>query len=228
VSPAWPLDRPDAVLLDIDGTLVDSNYLHVFAWSDAFREVDHPVPAWKIHRAIGMDSSKLLAELLGGDAGRLGKAAKAAHSLRYAALGDSLRVLPGGRELVAKLADEGVKVVLATSAPPGELEVLRRLLDVEPDLTAVTAGDDVDTAKPAPDIVSVALDKAQVAPERALFVGDSVWDVQAAGQAGVRCVGLRSGGISAAELFDAGAIAVYDDPAALGVAVGGNPWLARL
>lgn len=221
----WPVEPPAAVLLDVDGTLVDSNYLHVFAWLDAFIEVGHPVAAWKVHRAIGMDAALLLAELLGEDADRLGESAESAHTRRYAELAHDLAVLPDARELIDTLAHGGITVVLATSAPPAELDRLRKVLDVEQDLTAVTDADEVNTAKPAPDIVSVALAKARVAPDKALFVGDSVWDVKAAAAAGVACIGVRSGGISAEELLQAGAIAAYDDAAALRAAVGGTPWL---
>ena len=208
--------RPDAVLFDIDGTLVDSNYLHVHAWSDAFAEVGHPVPSWRIHRAIGRDSTGLLEALLGeDDAERLGERATEVHGRRYAELADRLRVLPGVHDLLDALSAAGIAVVLATSAPPEELEKLRAVLDIEPDLTAVTDADDVETAKPAPDIVGVALERAGTPADRAVFVGDTVWDVAAAKRAGVPCVGLRSGGVGEAELTDAGAVAVYDDIAAL-------------
>ena len=205
------LPRPDAVLFDVDGTLVDSNYLHIDAWQRAFLDVDRVVPSWRIHRAIGMDSGKLLEALLGDDADTLGDRAKDRHSEYYAAAGDRLRVLPGARDLLARLADDGVDVVLATSAPPDELDTLREVLDVETDLTAVTDSDDVGTAKPEPDIVAVALDKSGVPADRALFVGDATWDIEAAGRAGVPCVALRSGGSGTAELREAGAIAVFDD-----------------
>ena len=227
VSTPQQIHRPDAVLFDIDGTLVDSNYLHVFAWSDAFRAVDRAVPAWRIHRCIGMDSAALLAELLGDDADALGERAKEEHGRQYAELSDRLEVLPGARELLADLAAAGIRVVLATSAPPEELERLRAVLHVEDDVAAITAANDVETAKPAPDVVGVALEKAGVLADRAFFVGDAAWDVQAAARAGVPCVGVRSGGIAPAELIDAGAVAVYDDVAHLRAAVGGpdDAWL---
>lgn len=208
--------RPDAVLFDIDGTLVDSNYLHVHAWADAFAEVGRPVPSWRIHRAIGRDSADLLGELLSeDDAARRGEEAKEIHGRRYAELSDRLRVLPGVHELLDDLDAAGVAVVLATSAPPEELERLRAVLDVERDLTAITDASDVDTAKPAPDIVQVALRRAGTPPDRALFVGDTIWDVAAAARAGVPCIGVRSGGVGTGELTDSGAIAVFDDVAAL-------------
>lgn len=221
------LPCPDAVLFDVDGTLVDSNYLHVTAWHRAFLDVGRTVPMWRVHRAIGMDSGRLLAELLGDDADRLGDDAKARHAEHYADLGDQLRPLPGARELVEALSGAGLQVVLATSAPPGELDRLREVLDVGAAVTAVTDSDDVATAKPAPDIVQVALDRAAVPAQRAVFVGDAVWDVEAALRAGVTCVAVRSGGTAADELRAAGARVVFDDAARLLAAIGDRPddWL---
>jgi HAD superfamily hydrolase (TIGR01509 family) len=223
VTPQTRIRRPYAVLLDIDGTLVDSNYLNVFAWLQAFTELHREVPAWKIHRAIGMDSDLLLAALLGEeDARRVGDQAKELHAVRYAGVATLLRVLPGAREMVVDLADWGIRAVLATSAPPEELGKLRSLLEIEDAIFAVTGANDVETAKPAPDIVEVALRKAGADAAEALFVGDTVWDVQAALKSGVACVGLLSGGYGRAELTDAGAIAVFDDIAALNRAIRGT------
>ena len=221
------LPRPDAVLLDVDGTLVDSNYLHVQAWSRACLDVERAVPSWRVHRAIGMDSTKLVSALLGDDAHRLGHRVKARHAEHYQDLSGLLQPLPGARELVHALSSAGVEVVLATSASPDELERLRSVLDIDVDLTAVTDADDVATAKPAPDIVSVALARAGVGAERALFVGDATWDVEAAGKAGVPCVAVRTGGVGVDELRTAGAAGVYDDAADLLAAVSRDPvtWL---
>ncbi|MHA3701810.1 HAD family hydrolase [Jatrophihabitans sp. YIM 134969] len=213
------LTRPAAVLFDVDGTLVDSNYLHVSAWHQAFLDVGRTVPVWRIHRAIGMDSSRLLSAVLGDDADRLGDDAKSQHAERYAALGRFLRPLPGARDLVSSLSDAGLAVVLATSAPPEELDRLREVLDVDAELTATTDSDDVETAKPAPDVVGVALERAGVAAADALFVGDATWDAEAAGQAGVTCVAVRSGGTGDAELRAAGAVGVFDDAAAVLAAI---------
>jgi HAD superfamily hydrolase (TIGR01549 family) len=204
-----------AVLFDIDGTLVDSNYLHIDAWDRAFAEVGHPVNTWRIHRAIGMDSSKLLETLLEDDAEALADRAKEAHTRHYEATGDRLRSFGRSQDLLRTLAERGYEVVLATSAPASELEMLRRTLDVEDAIAKITSAEDVTTAKPAPDIVQVALQKAGVAPDEAIFVGDTVWDVEAAAQAGVATIGFRSGGVSEGELRDAGAVAVYDDAAHL-------------
>ncbi|MFY0406978.1 HAD family hydrolase [Solicola sp. PLA-1-18] len=201
-----------AVLMDIDGTLVDSNYLHVDAWVKAFADVGASVDSWRVHRRIGMDGSRLVAELLGASDDPRADDVKQAHSRHYADRADELSVLDGGRELVAALAARGLTVVLATSAPEDELEKLRGLLEIEDDVDVVTSGDDASQAKPAPDVVRVALDRAGVSPGRAVMVGDAVWDMEAATTVGVRAVGLLSGGIGADELRRAGAVEVWEGP----------------
>ncbi|MDT5362457.1 MAG: hypothetical protein QOC69_4219 [Mycobacterium sp.] len=205
-------DSPPAVLFDIDGTLVDSNYLHVHAWCRAFRETGIAVESWRIHRAIGMDGTQLVKALSGGADGTARQRASQLHSRYYAELSLYLSLLPGARELLDRVASRGMQVVLATSAPEDELARLRSLLDCEDLLSAVTSSEDVDTAKPEPDIVAVALDRAGVQPSRAVFVGDSVWDAEAAARAGVISIGVRSGGVSAQELQSAGATMVFDNP----------------
>ena len=202
-----------AILFDIDGTLVDSNYLHVQAWSEAFQSVGRPVDSWRIHRGIGMDGTKLLEELLGDDTDEFGDRAKQAHTGIYQRLTPRLRPFTSARELLARMHERGIAVVLATSAPEDELKELRRVLDAEQWLTAITSAEDAETAKPAPDLIQVALDRAGVAADRALFVGDTVWDGKACAKAGLRFVGVRSGGVSGAELREAGAVEVYVDPA---------------
>jgi HAD superfamily hydrolase (TIGR01509 family) len=211
----------------MDGTLVDSNYVHVNAWQRAFREIGQPVDAWRIHHAIGMGSPQLLSFLLGEAAERLGDQAKRLHSDFYRQASSLLRPFDRARDLITEVARRGAVVVLATSAAPDELAVVRSLLDVEEFFSAVTSSEDVEVAKPEPELVYVALDRVGVQADRAVFVGDAVWDVLAATRAGVPCVGLLSGGISAAELTDAGAVAVYDDAAALLRVLDQSP-LARL
>ncbi|MBM9466945.1 HAD family hydrolase [Nakamurella leprariae] len=208
------------VLFDIDGTLVDSNYLHIATWSQAFVNAGRPVDDWRIHRAIGMDSAKLLAALLELDEDQVdhdetAQRAKSAHRELYRAVRHRLRPFDGARELLRSLAERGHRVVLATSAPPEELAALLEVLDAEAWLAAVTSSDDVDTAKPDPDIVQVALDKVGADAADAVFVGDAVWDGAAATRAGVRFVAVRSGGAADADLRDAGAMAVHDDVAGL-------------
>ena len=204
-----------AALFDIDGTLVDSNYVHVHAWQRAFHAVGHPVDAWRIHRAIGMGSSLLLSMLLGEPADELGGKVKQLHSDFYRESSELLRPFAQARDLVITLAGRGAKVVLATSAAPDELELLRAILDVDQAVAAVTSSKDVQVAKPEPEIVEVALDRAGVTAGRAVFIGDAIWDVMAAKQVGVPTIGLLSGGTSAAELTEAGAVAIYEDAAAL-------------
>ncbi|MCP9270740.1 HAD family hydrolase [Mycolicibacterium arenosum] len=202
-----------AVLFDIDGTLVDSNYLHVFAWQQAFDDIGVTVDAWRIHRGIGMDGTRLVTELC-PDLEDV-DAAKDAHSRRYEALAPLLHPLPGALELLDAVAAAGLQVVLATSAPEDELATLREVLGRDDIVSAITSSEDVDTAKPQPDIVAVALQRADVPADRAVFVGDAVWDVRAATRAGVATIALRSGGYGRAELESEGAAAVYDDPADL-------------
>jgi HAD superfamily hydrolase (TIGR01509 family) len=204
-----------AVLFDIDGTLVDSNYLHVQAWSEALQRTGHPVEDWRIHRCIGMDGSKLLDELLGDVDDAVKRRATKVHTRRYQRLSDRLRAFDRARDLLRTLHDRGVTVVLATSASPEELERLLSVLDADDWVDAVTSKEDVEEAKPEPDILHTALQKAGVAAADAIMVGDATWDGISAARAGVRFVAVRSGGISAAELVDAGAEAVYVDVAHL-------------
>jgi HAD superfamily hydrolase (TIGR01509 family) len=200
-----------AVLFDVDGTLVDSNYLHVDAWTRAFADIGHPVDSWKIHRSIGMDGEKLLDVLLPNADSDSRKRATEQHAHHHESNTERLRPFDGARELIRELSSRGLTVVLATSAPEKELKHLRAVLSVEDAVDVVTSSEDVDTAKPAPDIVRVALERSTVQPEEAVMIGDSVWDMDAARRAGVASIGLLSGGISADELRAAGAAEVYSD-----------------
>ncbi len=158
-----------------------------------------------------MGSPQLLADLLGEATDRIGSQAEQRHSEHYQRDAQLLRAFEGARELVAAVAQRGVRVVLATSAAPQELEILRSVLDIDDAIAEITGAGDVEAAKPAPDLVGVALQRAGVTADQAIFVGDTVWDVQACSKAGVPCVCVLSGGISAGELTDAGAVAVYED-----------------
>jgi HAD superfamily hydrolase (TIGR01509 family) len=204
-------DANAAVLLDVDGTLVDSNYLHVLAWSRSFAEHRLDVPMAAIHRRVGMGSDKLMESLVGEDREELNEA----HSRHFAPLRSELRLLPGARDLLFALAERGLRVVLATSAKAEDLDALQKVLDAGDAIAHITSSKDVSTAKPAPDIFEVARDAAGVPHERVIAVGDTVWDVEAAGRAGIACVCVTTGGISAAELREAGAAAVYNDCAEL-------------
>ncbi|TPW74871.1 HAD family hydrolase [Schumannella soli] len=213
------MSEPRAVLFDIDGTLVDSNYLHVDAWMRGLEAVGHPAAAWRVHRSIGMDSEALLDDLLPGvdQAGR--DAATAGHKRAYLASVDRLRPLPGARETVLELLDAGVRVVLATSAPEDELGILVDVLDltglVDTGVISTTNADDVDTAKPHPGIIQVALERGGASAADSVMVGDAVWDVIAAGRVGVPALAVRTGGIGGDELTEAGARRVADSVADL-------------
>jgi HAD superfamily hydrolase (TIGR01509 family) len=206
-------DSIRAVLFDVDGTLVDSNYLNTVAWWEAFAQAGHDVQMAEIHRAIGMGSDQLLAKLLPADRDEAadGEIA-AAHAALYSVYWSRLRPLPGAAPLLRACREQGLRVILASSAGPRELEVLRTALDAEDAIDEVTSVDDVAQSKPAPGLVQVGLEKAGTSPQGAIFVGDSVWDAKACGQAGVACVGVLSGGTSEAELLSAGAVRVYAGP----------------
>jgi len=205
-----------AVLFDIDGTLIDSNYLHVEAWNRAFTAVGHPVDCWRIHAGIGMGSDKLLPSLIGEDAAaRLGDELRNLHSTYLAETVSLERPFAGARELLRTVAAHGVQVVLATSASPTELRTLLEALDCDESISVVTSAGDVGEAKPAPDILQVAVEKAGLSTAEAVMVGDAIWDVAAAKRAGMPCVGVLSGGTGEAALREAGAVAVYDDVQAL-------------
>jgi HAD superfamily hydrolase (TIGR01509 family) len=201
-----------AVLFDIDGTLADTNYLHVLAWRRVFLERGEPqITSARIHRLVGMGSDELLETLFGRPRPEL-KPERARH---FDALKPEIRAFPGAADLLRAVHGRGARVVLATSAEKSDLEALLKAIDADDAIDAVTSAGEVEEAKPAPDLFCAALEEAGTAPEVTLVVGDTVWDVQAAARAGLRCVCVLSGGISRAELLDAGALAVYDDVAAL-------------
>jgi HAD superfamily hydrolase (TIGR01509 family) len=208
------MDR--AAVFDVDGTLVDTNHLHVVTWWEAFRQAGHHVPMHAVHRSVGLSGTDLIARLLGEDRDT-GRDAElnAAHKALYGQYFDRLPVLPEAARLLRRLHGDGWKVVLATSAGGAELSALRRAIDADDAITATAGADDVDAGKPAPDPVRHALDLAGVPAERAVFVGDTVWDMRAGSRAGVTCVAVLSGGIPRRDLEEAGAKAVYDDPAHL-------------
>jgi HAD superfamily hydrolase (TIGR01509 family) len=195
----------NGVLFDIDGTLVDTNYLHVVAWADAFARHGHDVTMSTIHGLIGQGSDRLVTSALGDHNEEIVNA----HTDFYAARLHSLNAFDGARELLIRCHKEGLRVVLATSASRHDADHLRAALDADDAIDHVTTSDDVQSSKPAPDIVEAAVDAAGLAASECVFVGDTVWDVEAAGRAGMPCVCVLSGGIAAADLRDAGAIALY-------------------
>ncbi|WP_374984497.1 HAD family hydrolase [Streptomyces fradiae] len=205
-----------AAVFDVDGTLADTNHLHVVAWWEAFRQAGHHVPTHAVHRAVGLGAEDLVGRLLGPDRDRSGDAAlSAAHKTLYGTYSDRLPALPDAGRLLRTLAARGWTVVLATSAGGAELAALRRAIDADEVITAIAGAEDTEEGKPAPDPVRHALDLAGATADRSVFVGDTVWDMEAGTRAGVTCVGLLCGGIPRADLTGAGAAAVYADPADL-------------
>lgn len=204
------------VLFDVDGTLVDSTYLHAVSWWQALRQFDLDVPMSRIHRAIGMGGDKILDELLGSDHDPAhDDDARAAHDALYAQYWSRLRPMPGAADLVRGCARRGLTVGLASSAAPHEFAILRAVVGVDDVVAGATNSGDAEESKPEPDILAAALDRIGLPPEEVFFVGDAVWDVYAAGKLDIPCIGLSCGGVSAAELREAGAVAVYADPADL-------------
>jgi HAD superfamily hydrolase (TIGR01509 family) len=201
-------DPTRGVLFDIDGTLVDTSYLHTVAWWQAFRDAGYEVPMREIHRAIGMGSDKLVPHLVGHDDPDL----STAHSHHYAPFLERLSTFDGATELLRACSERGLTVVLATSAKEWQLDRLRRAIGADEALDLVTSAADVEESKPSPDIVQTALERAGVSASQAVMVGDTKWDVEAAGRCGVPCVGMLTGGWSEQELRDAGAVEVYSGP----------------
>jgi HAD superfamily hydrolase (TIGR01549 family) len=203
-----------ALLLDVDGTLVDSAYLHTLAWQRACSAHGFDVPAYRIHRLIGMGGDQLVPALLGERIEHeLGDALRAAWQEHYEALIGEVRALPGAAELIRRAHEGGWNVVLASSSPAGHLDHYLRLLDATGLHDRATTSDDVSRTKPAPDIVAVALELAGTSS--AVLVGDSTHDVRAATQAGIGTVCVLTGGYGEAELREAGALAVHETPAQL-------------
>ncbi|SCE19864.1 haloacid dehalogenase superfamily, subfamily IA, variant 3 with third motif having DD or ED/haloacid dehalogenase superfamily, subfamily IA, variant 1 with third motif having Dx(3-4)D or Dx(3-4)E [Streptomyces sp. Termitarium-T10T-6] len=205
-----------AAIFDVDGTLTDTNHLHVVAWWEAFRQAGHTVPMPDIHRAVGLGSGDLIERLLGADRdpGQDG-AISSAHTVLYGTYFDRLPAFRRAGDLLRTLADRDWRVVLATSASGAELTALRRAVDADEAIRDTASSDDVDRGKPSAEPVELACRLAGVPPEQAVFVGDTVWDMEAATRAGVGAVALLSGGIPRADLERAGADAVYRDVADL-------------
>jgi HAD superfamily hydrolase (TIGR01549 family) len=199
---------PAAAILDIDGTLVDTNYQHAIAWYRAFRRHDVTLPLFRIHRHIGMGGDQLVAALAGDDFEReRGDAARDAETEEYMRLIEEVRPLAGARELMVTLRERGHALVLASSAKPDEVEHYLDLLDARELAQDWTDSGDVERTKPEPDLVAAAIEKAGGGP--AVMIGDSVYDCEAAGRAGLQTIGVLTGGFSEQELLDAGAVVVF-------------------
>jgi HAD superfamily hydrolase (TIGR01509 family) len=195
------------VLFDVDGTLLDTNYLHALAWSRALRDAGEWAPMNAIHRLIGMGGDQLVPELLGHPCER----AVARRPVRYRELMDDVRAFPAAAALLRRARAGGLAVVLATSSPADQLEAQLRHLGADEAIDGKTTADDVKSAKPDPEVYLEAMARFAVDPDRAVAVGDSVWDVEAARAAGIGCVGVETGGFSRHELSEAGALHVYRD-----------------
>ena len=199
-------------ILDVDGTLVDTNYHHAIAWYRAFRSRGATFPLWRIHRHIGMGGDQIVAALAGDDfEEEHGDAVRDAEAQRYMDLIGEIDVLPGAREFIERLKADGHTVVLASSAKAEEVEHYLDLLDARDLADSWTTSADVESTKPAPDLVEVALKKAGDS-DGAVMVGDSTFDCDAAQRAGVPTLGVLTGGFSEQELLEAGAAAVFESP----------------
>ncbi len=205
---------PRAAILDIDGTLVDTNYHHALAWYRAFRQNGIVLPLWRIHRHIGMGGDQVVSALAGPTVeDEQGDEIRAAEKALYLALIEEVEPFEGARELVSELKERGHTVVLASSAKADEVDHYLDLLDARELADAWTTSADVEATKPEPDLVLAALERA--GSRDAVMVGDTTWDCEAAGRAGVATIAVRTGGFAEQELRDAGAAAVYESLAEL-------------
>jgi len=199
-------------ILDIDGTLVDTNYHHALAWYRAFRAQGLVLALWRIHRSIGMGGDQLVPALAGDDwEAEHGDAVREAEGERYAELIDEVEPLAGARELIERLKEDGAAVVLASSAKEDEVDHYLDQLEARELADAWTTSADVEVTKPAPDLVQSALEKVGADAAGAVMLGDSTYDCEAAKRAGVRAVAVRTGGFADDELREAGAVAVFED-----------------
>jgi HAD superfamily hydrolase (TIGR01509 family) len=198
-------------ILDIDGTLVDTNYQHAVAWYRAFRQNDVVLPVWRIHRHIGMGGDQVIAALTDEKTEEeKGDDIRGAEKALYLAMIEEVEPLEGARELIERLKDAGKTVVMASSAKDDEVEHYLDLLDARELADDWTTSADVEATKPEPDLVKAALDKADTKPDDAVMLGDTPWDCEAARRAGVETVALMTGGFSEQELTEAGAVAVFE------------------
>jgi HAD superfamily hydrolase (TIGR01549 family) len=219
------MSGPRIAVLDVDGTLVDTNYQHALAWYRAFRALGETYPVWRIHRLIGMGGDRLVAAL-GGDEveRRIGDQARERWVAEFDRLIDEIAPLPGARAFIEELGRRGHRVVLASSGKPKHAEHFIDLLGARELAEAWTTSDDVDSTKPAPDLLQVALKKiGEPADAPSVVVGDSVYDVEAAKNAGMPALVVRSGGFGDDELRAAGALDIFDTPADLTDALARTP-----
>ena len=211
-------DSRRAVLLDIDGTLVDTAYHHAIAWARGFRDHDLDVPVWRLHRHVGMGGDKLVASVAGARVERdLGDSVRASWEERFDAILPEIRSFDGAGEVPDRLEGQGFTVVLATSAIARHADAFLRILGLERLRPMTVTKEDVSASKPEPDVVLAALDRA--ATRHAVLVGDTVWDGEAANRAGIPFIGVLTGGFAASELEGAGALCVLEQVADVPAAV---------
>ena len=199
-------DRP-TILVDVDGTLVDTNYLHTVAWWRAFRDIGEDVPMSRIHPLIGMGSDQLVQRLIG----RESEEASEAHSRHYEPFKKEIAAFPRAAELLAELSRRGARVVLATSSDEEDLARLREAIDADDDIDDAVSKGDVEHSKPSPDIFEAALKRFDLDPRNTMVVGDTPWDVEAAAKVELGTVCVLTGGATREQLEEAGALAVYED-----------------
>jgi HAD superfamily hydrolase (TIGR01549 family) len=198
-----------AAILDIDGTLVDTNYQHAIAWYRAFRASDLILPVWRIHRHIGMGGDQLVPALAGEEfARRHGDEVREAEKSLYGELIDEVEAMDGARDLIVRIRESKGEVVLASSAKQDEVDHYLDLLDAREIVDSWTTSADVEATKPEPDLVRAALEKVDA--DGGVMVGDTPWDVEAARRAGIETLAVLTGGFAASELRDAGAVEVFD------------------
>jgi HAD superfamily hydrolase (TIGR01509 family) len=201
---------PLNAILDVDGTLVDTNYHHALAWHRALHAHNHPVQMWKVHRHIGMGGDQILDSLIGEEAAEAdGEAIREAEAAAYKELIDEVEPLKGARGLIEKLKEEGNIVILASSAKDDEVDHYLDLLDARDLVDGWTTSADVEATKPEPDLINAALEKTGN-DDPSVMVGDSVWDVEAAKRAGIPTLAVLTGGFSEEELREAGAAQVVE------------------
>ena len=214
---------PPVAVLDVDGTLVDTNYHHAIAWYRAFREHGLTMPVWRIHRHIGMGGDQLVAAVAGRRVEeRQGDSIRAAETALYADLIGEVAPFDDAGRLMTSLRERGHRLVLASSAKRDEVDYYLDLLEARGLADAWTSSADVDATKPEPDLVVAAVAKAGGGD--AVLVGDSPFDCQAAARAGVPAVTILTGGFSAAELRDAGAVEVFESIGKLCEHLGATPF----
>ena len=202
---------PLTAIVDVDGTLVDTNYQHSIAWYRAFRHHGLTLPMWRIHYHIGMGGDQIVPALAGEEfAEKHAKEVRDTEKGCYRELIGEVEPLPGARELLERLKDDGHTIVLASSAKEEELDDYLDMLEARDIADAWTMSADVEATKPEPDLVRAALDKGDASASDAVMVGDSTWDCEAAERAGVPSLAVLSGGFATQVLLDSGAMAVFD------------------